>query len=72
MTWLAWAAFCAVVALIGGAGYRMCKAADDVAEISGLSRAWVGLLLLSIATSLPELVTGLSAITLFESLRDLA
>lgn len=67
MTWLAWTAFGAVVAIIGAAGYRMCKAADDIAEISGLSRAWVGLLLLSIATSLPELVTGLSAITLFDA-----
>lgn len=67
MTWLAWAAFGAVVAIIGAAGYRMCKAADDIAEISGLSRAWVGLLLLSIATSLPELVTGLSAIALFDA-----
>ncbi|HLF10495.1 MAG TPA: sodium:calcium antiporter [Gammaproteobacteria bacterium] len=67
MTWLAWAAFAAVVAIIGAAGYRMCKAADDIAEISGLSRAWVGLLLLSIATSLPELVTGLSAIALFDA-----
>jgi len=67
LTWLAWAAFAAVVAIIGAAGYRMCKAADDIAEISGLSRAWVGLLLLSIATSLPELVTGLSAIALFDA-----
>ena len=67
MTWLAWGAFAAVVAIIGAAGYRMCKAADDIAEISGLSRAWVGLLLLSIATSLPELVTGLSAIALFDA-----
>ena len=67
MTWLAWASFGVVVAIIGAAGYRMCKAADDIAEISGLSRAWVGLLLLSIATSLPELVTGLSAITLFDA-----
>ena len=62
MIWLAWTVFAAVVAVIGVAGYRMCKAADDIAEISGLSRAWVGLLLLSIATSLPELATGMSAI----------
>jgi cation:H+ antiporter len=45
----------------------MCRAADDIAEISGLSRAWVGLLLLSIATSLPELVTGVSAITIYDA-----
>jgi cation:H+ antiporter len=65
LLWLVWAAFAAVVGIIGVAGYRMCKAADDIAEISGLSRAWVGLLLLSIATSLPELATGLSAIVVF-------
>jgi cation:H+ antiporter len=67
LTWLTWAAFAVVVAVIGAAGYRMCKAADDIAEISGLSRAWVGLLLLSIATSLPELATGVSAIVLFDA-----
>jgi len=65
--WLAWAAFALIVVVIGAAGYRMCKAADDIAEISGLSRAWIGLLLLSVATSLPELVTGVSAIALFDA-----
>lgn len=63
--WLAWTAFVLIVAVIGVAGYHMCRAADDIAEISGLSRAWVGLLLLSVATSLPELVTGASSILLF-------
>ena len=64
--WLAWAAFLAIVGVIGVAGYRMCSAADDIAEISGWSRAWIGLLLLSVATSLPELVTGVSAIVVFD------
>ena len=67
MIWVVWTAFSAIVAVIGVAGYRMCQAADDIAEIWGLSRAWIGLLLLSIATSLPELVTGLSAIVLFDA-----
>ena len=67
MAWLVWTAFIFVVGVIGAAGYRMCKAADDIAEISGLSRAWVGLLLLSIATSLPEFATGMSAIVLFDA-----
>lgn len=67
MLWLTWAAFVGIVGVIGAAGYRMCTAADDIAEISGLSRAWVGLLLLSIATSFPELVTGMSAIVLFDA-----
>jgi len=67
LTWLSWAAFALVVAVIGAAGYRMCKAADDIAELSGLSRAWIGLLLLSAATSLPELATGMSAIVVFDA-----
>jgi cation:H+ antiporter len=65
--WLAWAAFSVIVGVIGAAGYRMCSAADDIADISGWSRAWIGLLLLSIATSLPELVTGISAIAVFNA-----
>ena len=65
--WLTWAAFLVIVGVIGAAGYRMCSAADDIAEISGWSRAWIGLLLLSIATSLPELVTGVSAIAVFDA-----
>jgi cation:H+ antiporter len=65
--WLAWVAFLIIVGVIGAAGYRMCSAADDIAEISGWSRAWIGLLLLSVATSLPELVTGVSAIAVFDA-----
>jgi cation:H+ antiporter len=64
---LAWAAFLMIVGVIGAAGYHMCRAADDIAEISGWSRAWIGLLLLSIATSLPELVTGVSAVAVFDT-----
>jgi cation:H+ antiporter len=67
VVWLTWTGFLLIVCVIGAAGYRMCRAADDIAEISGLSRAWVGLLLLSIATSLPELVTGISAIVIFDA-----
>ena len=67
MVGLTWAAFLVIVGVIGAAGYRMCSAADDIAEISGWSRAWIGLLLLSIATSLPELVTGVSAIAVFDA-----
>lgn len=67
MVWFSWTAFAAIVAVIAAAGYVMCNAADDIAEISGLSRAWVGLLLLSIATSLPELATGMSAIVVLDT-----
>lgn len=55
-------AICAV--LIGLAGTRLCRYADVIADKTGLSGSWVGLILLATVTSLPELVTGVSAITL--------
>jgi cation:H+ antiporter len=36
---------------------------DIIAEKSGMSRGWAGLILLATVTSLPELVTGISAVT---------
>lgn len=42
-----------------------------MAEKTDLGRAWIGLILLSTVTSLPELGTGISAITIFSS-ADLA
>ena len=60
MVWLQLAA-CLVV--IGFAGVRLSRYGDIIAEKSGLSRGWVGLILLATVTSLPELVTGLSSVT---------
>jgi len=54
-------ALCLVV--IGVAGWRLSRYGDILAEKTGLSASWVGLLLLATATSLPELVTGISAVT---------
>jgi cation:H+ antiporter len=48
---------------IGFAGVRLSYYGDIIAEKSGLSRGWVGLILLATATSQPELVTGLSSVT---------
>lgn len=53
---------CLVV--IAYAGYYLSRYGDIIAEKTGMSASWVGLILLSTATSLPELVTGISAITL--------
>ncbi len=40
------------------------KAGDQLAESSGVGRLWVGTIFLAITTSLPELVTHLSAVGL--------
>jgi len=58
-----WLSLLAVLAVIGVAGVRLSRFSDIIAEKSGMSRGWVGLILLGTVTSLPELVTGLSAVT---------
>jgi len=58
-----WISLLACLAVIGVAGVRLSRYGDIIAEKSGLSRGWVGLILLATVTSLPELVTGLSAVT---------
>lgn len=53
-------AFCA--GLIGLAGPVLTRYGDVIARLTGLSRSWIGLVLLATATSLPELFTGISAV----------
>jgi cation:H+ antiporter len=58
-----WLALLASLAVIGVAGVRLSRYGDIIAEKTGMSRGWVGLILLASVTSLPELVTGISAVT---------
>lgn len=60
---LPWAelAFCAALIAIGGP--LLARYGDAIARLTGLSRSWIGLVLLATATSLPELFTGISAVT---------
>ena len=60
---IVWRQFAACLAIIGFAGVRFTRYGIFIAEKSGLSRGWVGLILLATVTSLPELVTGLSSVT---------
>ena len=60
---LIWLQFALCVGVIGVTGVRLSRYGDAIAALTGLSRNWVGLILLATVTSLPELVTGLSAVT---------
>ncbi len=60
---LIWFSLFACLVVIGIAGVRLSRYGDTIAEKSGMSRGWVGLILLATVTSLPELVTGVSAVT---------
>lgn len=60
---LLWLQLLLCLAIIAYAGYFLSRYGDIIAEKSGISASWIGLILLSTATSLPELVTGISAVT---------
>ena len=60
---LPWLEFALCGALIGMAGPVLTHYGDIIARLTGLSRSWIGLVLLATATSLPELFTGISAVT---------
>lgn len=61
---IVWTQFVLCVAAIWVAGVRLSRYGDVIAEKTGLGRTWIGLILLATATSLPELATGVSAVTL--------
>lgn len=57
-----WAAvFLVTAAVVTGAGVRLARAGDEIAERAHLSRLLVGMLLMAAATSLPEIVTDVAA-----------
>ena len=65
MTLLSWgAAFLATGAAVVFAGALLARAADAIAEHTGIGRLWVGSVLLAAATSLPELLVDVSAVRL--------
>ncbi|MBO9326371.1 MAG: sodium:calcium antiporter [Roseiflexus sp.] len=62
---LTWFLFilCAVVILV--AGTQLSRYGDVIADITGLGRTWIGVVLLASVTSLPELITGFSSTAIF-------
>jgi len=56
--------FCALLIVISGV--RLSKYGDIIAVLSGLGKAWFGLILMAAVTSLPELFSGFSSILLLK------
>jgi cation:H+ antiporter len=61
---MVWLKFIVCAAIIYFAGTKLTKYGDAIAHKTGLSHAWVGIVLLALVTSLPELANGISAVTL--------
>ena len=58
-------ALCAL--LIGRAGSVLSESADRIARAPGETGGWMGLALLATVTSLPELASGISAVTIIDA-----
>lgn len=54
--------FSAVIVVVGG--IALATFGDEIAERTGWGALWVGTILVSVATSLPELVTNISAVVI--------
>lgn len=54
--------FLLCVSLITFSGTKLSKQGDRISDLTGLSKAWVGLILMATVTSLPELITSLSSV----------
>jgi len=59
---LVWVKFFICVLLVLLFGTRLSRYGDVIAEKTGVSGIWIGLILLAIVTSLPEIITGISAV----------
>jgi cation:H+ antiporter len=60
-----WLQFIACTGIILVSGAYLSKYGDVIAEKTGLGRTWVGVVLMASVTSLPELVTGISSVAVF-------
>jgi len=58
--------FVLCAALILVSGVRLSRYGDILAEKTGLGGTWTGLVLMATVTSLPELITGISSVTVFD------
>lgn len=62
-----WLGLLICLVVIAYAGYYLSRYGDIIAEKTGMSASWIGLVLLATATSLPELVTGITSVTLADA-----
>ncbi|MBT9162527.1 MAG: hypothetical protein DDT27_01085 [Dehalococcoidia bacterium] len=61
---LVWVEFLVCASIVVIAGTMLARYGDIIAEKTGLGGLWIGVVLLAVVTSLPELFTGISAVAL--------
>jgi len=56
---------CAAVIIFSGS--KLSYYGDRIAELTGMGKAWTGLILMASVTSLPELITGISSVAIVKA-----
>ncbi len=64
---MVWIKFIVCVIVIFILGRKVARYGDVIAEKTGFGGAWIGLILIAMLTSLPELFNGVSAVTLVDA-----
>lgn len=66
-TYLHIAGFLVCAAIIIYSGTKLSFYGDKIAELTGMGKAWVGLILMASVTSLPELIIGISSVAIIKA-----
>jgi cation:H+ antiporter len=64
---LVWLKLVICILIIFFSGQKVAKYGDTIADRTGLGQLWMGLIAVALITSLPELFTGISAVTLVDA-----
>lgn len=64
---MVWLKLVICVLVIFFAGQKVAKYGDVIARRTGIGQVWMGVIAISLITSLPELFTGISAVTLVDA-----
>ncbi len=59
--------FLGCAALVIFSGIRLSYHGDRIAELTGLGKAWIGLVMMASVTSLPELISGISSVAIVKA-----
>ncbi|HEY5640445.1 MAG TPA: hypothetical protein VIW01_10365 [Dehalococcoidia bacterium] len=63
---LPWAVFALSAAAVGMAGWQLARQGNRISDQTGIGGLWVGAMLIAAATSLPEIITDVSAAAIEE------
>ena len=64
IVFIVWLQFIICAACIAVAGFYLSRYGDVIARRTGMSGSWIGLVLVATVTSLPELATGVTSVTI--------